>query len=322
MQKNGFENEKIMWKFSLSLSPRSIAVVQPHQRVHQKLTEFWSTMASPSTPQLFFPKYFYSSFHLFDFWLVWKWYVLCVRLCLSFLMIQVLKFFFVFVLWCCSLVFPTVCHDSFSFNVLVALMVPWVLVVTLVWSQFLHCRGLHTLFSHPTVPNRHTIPFCHYWLIFCLFLRIFLDVLHKIFQKVFLFCCYYYCLHTTFSHSPVSNFYKVPLCHISIICFYPSKYFWTYFTWIFEAVFSLSKKYLKSWCLSCPYLMLLFYPLLPSASKKAKWSIKFTSFAILQPCSFLWGKFDLCRLHALWDLIISLIMHWLCIAFISYSVTF
>ena len=164
--------------------------------------------------------------------------------------------------------------------------------------------------------------FCHIWLIFCLFLRIFLDVLHKIFQKVFLFCCYYYCLHTTLSHSPVSNFYKVPLCHISIICFYPSKYFWTYFTWYFEAVFSLSKKYLKSWCLSCPYLMLLFYPLLPSASKKAKWSIKFTSFAILQPCSFLWGKFDLCRLHALWDLIISLIMHWLCIAFISYSVTF
>ena len=87
-------------------------------------------------------------------------------------------------------------------------------------------------------------------------------------------------------YSPVSNFYKVPLCHISIICFYPSKYFWTYFTWYFEAVFSLSKKYLKSWCLSCPYLMLLFYPLLPSASKKAKWSIKFTSFAILQPCSY------------------------------------
>ena len=158
MQKNWFENEKIMWKFSLS--PRSIAVVQPHQRVHQKLTEFWSTMASPSTPQLFFPKYFYSSFHLFDFWLVWKWYVLGVRLCLSFLMIQVWMFF-CFVLRCCFLVFPTVCHDSFSFNVLVALMVPWVLVVTLVWSQFLHCRGLHTLFSHPTVPNRHTIPFCH-----------------------------------------------------------------------------------------------------------------------------------------------------------------
>ena len=191
-------------------------------------------------------------------------------------------------------------------------MVPWVLVVTLVWSQFLHCRGLHTLFSHPTVPNRHTILFLSYLINF-LFVsqNISRCVAQNISKGVSLLLLplqppYY---------SPVSNFYKVPLCHISIICFCPSKYFWTYFTWSFEAVFSLSKKYLKSWCLSCPYLMLLFYPLLPSASKKAKWSIKFTSFAILQPCSFLWGKFDLCRLHAFWDLIISLITHWLCIAF-------
>ena len=85
----------------LFLSPRSIAVVQPHQRVHQKLTEFWSTMASPSTPQLFFSKYFYSSHHLFDFQFVCKWYFWGVRLCLSFFMIQVLMLF-VFVLWCCS----------------------------------------------------------------------------------------------------------------------------------------------------------------------------------------------------------------------------
>ena len=70
-------------------------------------------------------------------------------------------------------------------------------------------------------------------------------------------------------YSPVSNFYKVPLCHISIICFCPSKYFWTYFTWYFEAVFSLSKKYLKSWCLSCPYLMLLFYSLLQRKRSEA-----------------------------------------------------
>ena len=214
--------------------------------------------------------------------------------------------------------FPTVCHDSFSFNVLVALMVPWVLVVTLVWSQFLHCRGLHTLFSHPTVPNRHTILFLSYlinfWFVSQNISRCVAQNISKSVSLLLLLLLppYYFQLQPSFHF-----FYKVSLCHISIICFYTSKYFWTYFTWYFEAVFSLSKKYPKSWCLSCPYLMLLFYPLLPSASKKAKWSIKFTSFAILQPCSFLWGKFDLCRLHAFWDHIISLIADLPCILFIS-----
>ena len=143
-------------------------------------------------------------------------------------------------------------------------MVPWVLVVTLVWSQFLHCRGLHTLFSHPTVPNRHTIPFCHVWLIVVLFLQIFLDVLQNIFQKVFLYYCYY-CyyyysgLHTLFSHHPVSNLYKATLCRISFKKDCPSKYFWI------EYIFQNILRRLFFFVLKISQVLMPEFPLLDAA---------------------------------------------------------
>ena len=183
--------------------------------------------------------------------------------------------------------FPTVCHASFSFNVLVALMVPWVLVVTLVWSQFLHCRGLHTLFSHRPVPNRHTILFLSYLINF---LFVSQNISRYVAQNISKSVSLLLLLLLPPYYSPVSNFYKVPLCHISIICFCPSKYFWTYFTWYFEAVFSLSKKYAA---------------ILSSASicfkeSEVKHQIYFICYS--STLLFLWGKFDLCRLHSFWDL--------------------
>ena len=164
MQKNGFKNEKVCENFlSLSLSQVHCCCPTPSESpskinrvlIYNGISIHTATILS----QILLLK------------LSFVWFLIGVEM-ICFGCTSLPKFFndssvdVFFVLRCCFLVFPTVCHDSFSFNVLVALMVPWVLVVTLVWSQFLHCRGLHTLFSHPTVPNRHTILFLSYLIYF------------------------------------------------------------------------------------------------------------------------------------------------------------
>ena len=125
-----------------------------------------------------------------------------------------------------------------------------------------------------------------------MFLRIFLDVLHTIFQKVFLYCCYYYCLHTTVQFPIFTKF----LCVI-----------FQSFVFVLRNISEhISHDILKQFFLCLKNMLpLLDAAILSSASicfkeSEVKHQIYFICYS--STLLFLWGKFDLCRLHSFWDL--------------------